>query len=108
MASYCHVKGLNLRICVFVIQRSYAFLALSTYMCREYILDRNRYRDLRRSVANRMGDLQFERKALLIVEDATSHIWEDLEEFEKFPTKEPTRNGRRAPAVVRGCFCIYG
>ena len=72
-----------------------AILALSTYMCREYILDRNRYHDLRQRIANRMGEIQFDSKALLIVQDAAGHIWEDLGEFEEVREENrfPMENG---------------
>jgi serine/threonine protein kinase len=88
-------------LCIRYSKDSNAILALSTYMCREYILDTNRYHDLRQMVANRMGEIQFDRKALLIVQDATGHIWEDLEEFEK------VREGNRF-SMERGLLQLFG
>lgn len=61
----------------------YAVLALVKYMCREYILDHNRYTVLCSTVARRMNELQFRKTARLIAEDAQNYVWEDLKEFEK-------------------------
>ena len=59
-------------------------LALTTYMAREYILDytTNRYKNLKRTIAARLGELKFENKARAIVDDTKMRIWEDLREYE--------------------------
>jgi hypothetical protein len=58
-------------------------LALSKYLCREYILGPGRYGLLSKRIATRMGAMPFSDKALLIVEDTADHIWEELPEFER-------------------------
>ena len=62
-----------------------AMLALSKYLCREYILGRDRYPVLAKRIASRMGAMPFPDKGLLIVEDTVDHIWEELQEFERIP-----------------------
>ncbi len=62
-----------------------AMLALSKYLCREYILGPGRYPVLSRRIASRMGAMPFDDRALLIVEDTVDHIWEELPEFDKVP-----------------------
>lgn len=60
-----------------------AILALSKYMCREYILNLDNYGPLRARIAQKMGEMRFEDKALLIVQDTAQKIWEELPEYEK-------------------------
>jgi hypothetical protein len=62
-----------------------AMLALSKYLCREYILGPGRYPVLSRRIASRMGAMPFANRALLIVEDTVDRIWEELPEFERVP-----------------------
>jgi serine/threonine protein kinase len=70
-------------------------LALSKYLCREYILGPSRYALLSKRIATRMGAMPFSDKALLIVEDTADHIWEELPEFERLAET-------RRPEVERG------
>jgi hypothetical protein len=74
-------------LCIRFSRNSTAVLALVKYMCREYILDPNRYRVLRNTIARRMNELQFAQSALLIWGDSQNRIWEELREFEKLPEK---------------------
>jgi len=62
-----------------------AVLALVKYICREYILDRDRYSEICRTVARRMNELKFPETARLIWEDCQSYIWEELKEFNRIP-----------------------
>jgi hypothetical protein len=60
-----------------------AMLALSKYLCREYLIGPERYQLLVKRVAGRMGEMPYSDKALLIVQDTADHIWEELTEFER-------------------------
>jgi serine/threonine protein kinase len=68
--------------------RAEAVLTLTKYICREYVLDSNRYRDLRDRVASRLGTLAFPDTARLISEDVAARIWEDLPEFESLSSDQ--------------------
>ena len=70
-------------LCIRFSQNPTAVLALVKYMCREYILDRNRYRTLCTTIAHRMNELQFPQTALLIWQDSQNCIWEELKDFEE-------------------------
>jgi len=76
-------------------------LALSKYLCREYILGPSRYGLLSKRIATRMGAMPFSDKALLIVEDTADHIWEELPEFERVPKV-------RRPEVESGLLELMG
>lgn len=65
-----------------------AILALTKYMCREYIIDLNRYHELRDKVALPLGRSSFEKKALLVAEDTAARIWEELAEFDRVPPEK--------------------
>ncbi len=56
-------------------------MPLNLYMCREYLIDENSYYNLKDRIATRIGELDFENKALLIVQDTTMRIWEDLDGY---------------------------
>jgi serine/threonine protein kinase len=58
-----------------------AVLALLKYICREYILDRGRYRVIRDTVARRMSELQFPSTANVIWEECHKPVWRGLKEF---------------------------
>ena len=70
-------------LCLRLGRDSGAMLALSKYLCREYLIGPNQYHLLARRVASRMGTMPYADKALLIVEDTTGHIWEELDEFDR-------------------------
>jgi len=57
-------------------------MPLNMYMCKEYILDQQRYFELKNRIACRMNELKFEEKAGLIVGDVKISVWEDLKEYE--------------------------
>jgi hypothetical protein len=76
-------------------------LALSKYLCREYILGPGRYALLSKRIATRMGAMPFTDKALLIVEDTADHIWEELPEFERLPKA-------KRPEVESGLLELMG
>ena len=57
-------------------------MSLNRYMCREYILDKSLYPDLRDKIALRMKELKFEKKAGLILGDTKMRLWEELPEYE--------------------------
>jgi hypothetical protein len=69
--------------------------ALVKYMCREYVRDRARYRDIRDKVARRMGDAQCDGAAEAIWEACRSHIWTQLADFQNLPAsaKPETEGG---------------
>ncbi|MEK7993826.1 MAG: protein kinase [Planctomycetota bacterium] len=73
-------------LCIRFSNDSTSVLALVKYMCREYVLDRNRFRVLRTTVASRMHELRFSQTARLIWEDAQNSIWEELQEFGTLPS----------------------
>lgn len=74
---------------------SAAMLALVKYLCRGYLIDQNRYHELRERVAVPLGRSSFPKKALLVVQDASTQIWEELPEFERVPQarRAATENG---------------
>jgi len=72
-------------LCIRFSRKPTAVLALVKYMCREYILDKARYRVIRDTVARRMSELNFEPTAKLIWEDCQNYIWKELKEFNELP-----------------------
>ena len=101
-------------LCIRFSTKRSAVLALVKYMCREYILDRARYRGLCTTVARRMHELQLREEPavgaattqqseevrrlitpLLIAQDTEQCIWEELQEFDDIPdaAKEETEKG---------------
>jgi serine/threonine protein kinase len=58
-------------------------MPLNMYMCKEYILDRRRYHELKTKVATKVKDLNFDEKAGLIVGDTKYRVWEELKEYEE-------------------------
>jgi hypothetical protein len=71
-------------LCIRFCKDRSAVLALDKYLCREYILDPNRYNELS-VLARRMTELKFPQTALLIAEDSQNCIWQELKEFAKVP-----------------------
>jgi serine/threonine protein kinase len=57
-------------------------MPLNMYMCKEYILDTERYYELKDTIASRISELKFEEKAGLIVGDTKMRVWEELKEYE--------------------------
>jgi hypothetical protein len=76
------LAGLCIRYCS---DPTTAIMALTKYMCREYVIDPNRYHELRNEVAAPLGQSSFVKKALLVVQDTTARIWDELPEFERLP-----------------------
>ena len=91
-------------LCIRFSTKKSAVLALVKYMCREYILDIARYRELRTTVARRMHELQLRDEPatnatnpqqslevrqlitpLLIAQDTEQCVWRELREFQKVP-----------------------
>ena len=91
-------------LCIKFSKKRSAVLGLVKYMCREYILNPDRYRDLSSTVARRIHELQLrdestprfgvpERSAhvqglitpLLIAEDTHNRVWRELKEFDELP-----------------------
>jgi serine/threonine protein kinase len=91
-------------LCIRFSTKKSAVLALVKYMCREYILDIARYRELRTTVARRMHELQLRDEPatnattpqkslevrqlitpLLIAQDTEQCVWRELREFQKIP-----------------------
>jgi hypothetical protein len=72
-------------LCIRYSKKEDSLLALTKYMCREYIYNpyTNNYKRLRDRVASPFSKLSFKDKALLIVQDTRDHIWEEIDEFEK-------------------------
>jgi hypothetical protein len=60
--------------------------ALVKYMCREYVLDKGRYHDIRDKVANRMGEAQGDTTARVIWDACRARAWTELADFEQLPT----------------------
>ena len=59
-----------------------AMMPLNMYMCKEYILDQQRYFELKNKIATRVNELKFEDKAGLIVGDTKIRVWEELKEYD--------------------------
>ena len=72
-------------LCIRWSKEKLMMLALNYYMCKEYILDHDRYRDLSNRIAIRTVELSFDQKAKLIVEDTHSRVWEELPEYSALP-----------------------
>lgn len=88
-------------LCIRFSKKRSAVLGLEKYMCREYILNPDRYHDLVSTVARRMHELQLRDDmpsrdltqrsshvgglitAILIAEDTSKCVWRELKEFEK-------------------------
>jgi hypothetical protein len=79
------LAGLCIRYCN---DPTTAILALTKYMCREYVIDSNRYHELRKGVAVPLGQTSFAKKALLVAQDTTARIWEELPEFDRLPAEK--------------------
>lgn len=95
-------------LCILFSSEQDAILSLSKYMCREYILDRNRYHLLRGRIASRMGALPFSQRALLVVEDTTHHIWEELQEFEELAIEERGEVAKGLLQLMADAFSSMG
>lgn len=82
-------------LCIRFSGGSTAVEALIRYMCREYVVDRSRYRELRDAVARHMGDVKCEKTAQLIWEACRSQVWSDLPDFRSLPeaTKPEVEGG---------------
>jgi serine/threonine protein kinase len=85
-----------------------AILSLTKYMCREYVIDLNRYRELRDKVALPLGNSKFEQKALLVVEDTAGRIWEELVEFERVPADKREKIERGLLQLMSDAFGAMG
>lgn len=104
-----------------------AVLALVKYMCREYIIDHDRYRVLCTKVAHRMYQLQVPDApggqssvstmwargsqtitALLITEDCQNCIWQELPEFENLPATAVDETERGLVELMAEAFAATG
>jgi hypothetical protein len=87
-----------------------SILALTKYMCREYILnpDSKSYYNLKERVASPISKLSFKDKALLIVQDTNNHIWEELEEFEKIEPLKRNNLERGLLQLMADAFAEMG
>jgi hypothetical protein len=72
-------------LCVRFSAEPTAVPALVKYMCREYVLDKSRYREIRDKVARRMGEVQCDRTAEVIWEACRDRVWTDLADFQNVP-----------------------
>jgi serine/threonine protein kinase len=114
-------------LCIRFSAKRSAVLALVKYMCREYILDRARYRDLRNTVARRMHELQLREEPtggvataqqservrrlitpLLIAQDTGECIWEELKEFDDIPDEEKEKTERGLIELMAEAFAATG
>jgi hypothetical protein len=59
--------------------------ALVKYMCREYILDKNRYHNIRTKVSDRMFEVKEDNTAQIIWDSCRDCVWKDLDEFAQLP-----------------------
>jgi hypothetical protein len=59
--------------------------ALVKYMCREYILDKSRYHDIRDKVAHRMHEVQGDTTAQTIWDACRARVWTELTDFRQLP-----------------------
>jgi serine/threonine protein kinase len=77
-------------LCIQISEDSNVMLALNSYMCREYILDSRgaRYAEIRNKIASKMKNLNFDKKAQVIVEDSKMRIWEDLPVYKKLTNEK--------------------
>jgi hypothetical protein len=85
-----------------------AMLALSKYLCREYIINQGRYKELARKIAERMGAMRFGDKALLVAQDTANHIWEELAEFDKVPTQARPELEKGLLELMADAFAAMG
>lgn len=85
-----------------------AMLALSKYLCREYLLGPDRYQVLAKRVAGRMGEMPYSDKALLVVEDTESHIWEELSEFDRIPREQRPECEKGLLELMADAFAAMG
>lgn len=88
-------------VCIDCATDKHAILVLTKYMCREYVIDQNRYHDLRDRIARRMGGMLFAQKARLVLEDTVQRIWRDLDEF-KALTPEDQQTCERGMLQLMG------
>ena len=64
--------------------------ALVKYMCREYVLDKGRYFDIRDKVADRMGEVQGDTAARAIWDACRARLWTELADFSQLPSGAQT------------------
>jgi len=93
-------------LCIRFSSKSSAVIALIKYMCREYILDQNKYYDLSVRVARKLHELQYRNAPatahagvsnvtirdmitpLLLKEETEKRVWRALREFQELRTGE--------------------
>jgi serine/threonine protein kinase len=93
-------------LCIRFSSRRSAVIALIKYMCREYILDQNKYKDLSGRVARKLHELQYRNSLttahtdvtkvtirdmitpLLLKEETESRVWRSLTEFQELQVGE--------------------
>lgn len=95
-------------LCIRYSKDEHAILELTQYMCKEYILDKNRYVELKTTIASRMGEIQFKDKALLLVQDTETHIWQDLPEFRRLSASARSDKERGLLQVMADGFASMG
>jgi hypothetical protein len=88
-------------LCIRFSGEATAVPALVRYMCREYVRDSARYREIREKVARRMGDAQCDEAAEAIWEACRSHIWTQLADFQNLAATAK-------PEIERGLIELLG
>lgn len=95
-------------ICIKYSTDSSVLLTLNKYMCREYIMDPQKYRNLKSVIAVRVKELNFDQKARLILEDTECRIWEELREYELLEDAVKEEYDRGLSQLLADAFASLG
>jgi serine/threonine protein kinase len=72
-------------LCIRFSGEATAVPALVKYMCREYVLDKGRYHEIRDKVATRMHEVQGDNTARAIWDACHASVWTELTDFDQLP-----------------------
>jgi hypothetical protein len=110
-------------LCIRFADEPIAVLALVKYLCREYILDRNKYDALAVTVARRMHQMNVSQRtdyseawmrhretitALLIAEESHKCIWEGMVEFRRLRNSAVTYTEKGLIELLAEAFAATG
>ena len=77
-------------------------------MCREYIIDKQRYYELKKRIASRLSELNFGDKAGLIVDDTRMKIWEEIKEYEQHAASVKDKIDKGLLELLADAFSYLG
>jgi len=95
-------------LCIRYTNDPYAILVLTNYMCREYIMDKSRYPELRDTIAIRIGTMSNSDRALLIAQDTHQRVWEDLEVYDRVPQQQRDKIDKGLLQLLGDAFASCG